>query len=154
MRAVITRVSSASVSIDGRVVSEIGHGLLVLLGVANGDGTADTDYVSAKIRDLRIFSDAANKMNLSVMDVGGAVLAVSQFTLLADVRRGRRPSFIGAAAPDVANDAYEGVVSRLRDAGLVVRTGVFQADMQVASINDGPVTIWIDSREIDRRSET
>ncbi len=146
MRAVITRVASASVSIEGTVVSEIEHGLLALIGVANGDGTADIDYVAAKIRDLRIFSDAANKMNLSVKDVDGAVLAVSQFTLLADVRRGRRPSFIRAAAPEPANDAYEGVVSRLREAGLVVRTGVFQADMQVASVNDGPVTIVIDSR--------
>jgi D-tyrosyl-tRNA(Tyr) deacylase len=146
MRAVITRVSSASVSIDAVVVSEIGHGLLVLIGVANGDGPADMDYVAAKVRDLRIFSDAAGKMNLSVVDVGGGVLAVSQFTLLADVRRGRRPSFIGAAAPGEANDAYEGVVARLRESGLVVKTGVFQADMQVASVNDGPVTIWIDSR--------
>ena len=146
MRAVITRVASASVSIDGAVVSEIGHGLLVLIGVANGDGIADINYVAAKLRDLRIFSDSANKMNLSVKDVNGAVLAVSQFTLLADVRRGRRPSFIGAAAPEAANEAYEGVVSRLREAGLVVKTGVFQADMQVASVNDGPVTIVIDSR--------
>jgi len=146
MRAVITRVTSASVSIDGRVVSEIGQGLLVLVGVENGDGTADMDYVAAKIRDLRIFSDAAGKMNLSIMDVTGAVLAVSQFTLLADVSRGRRPSFVRAAAPELANEAYEGVVSRLRDAGLVVKTGVFKADMQVASVNDGPVTIWIDSR--------
>lgn len=146
MRAVITRVASASVSIEGTVVSEIGQGLLVLVGVANGDGKTDIDYVAAKVRDLRIFSDTANKMNLSVKDVEGAVLAVSQFTLLADVRRGRRPSFIRAAAPEAANEAYEGVVSRLRESGLVVKTGVFQADMQVASVNDGPVTIVIDSR--------
>ena len=147
MRAVITRVTSASVAIDGHVVSEIGHGLLVLVGVANGDGAADIDYVAAKIRDLRIFSDAAGKMNLSVTDVGGSVLAVSQFTLLADVRKGRRPSFLGAAPPEQANEAYEGMVARLRDSGLTVRTGVFQADMQVASVNDGPVTIWLDSGE-------
>ncbi len=145
MKAVLTRVTSASVTIDGCVVSEIGHGLLVLIGVANGDGAADMDYVAAKIRDLRIFSDHAGKMNLSVGDVGGSVLAVSQFTLLADVRKGRRPSFVGAAAPAEANEMYEGVVSRLRDAGLTVRTGVFQADMQVASVNDGPVTIVLDS---------
>ena len=146
MRAVITRVASASVSVDNIVVSEIGHGLLVLVGVENGDGAADIDHVAAKIKDLRIFSDNAGKMNLSVTDVGGAVLAVSQFTLLADASRGRRPSFIRAAPPDAANEMYEAVVDRLRQSGLVVKTGVFRADMQVASINDGPVTIWIDSR--------
>jgi len=146
MRAVITRVASASVSVDNRIVSEIGQGLLVLIGVENGDGTADIDHVAAKIKDLRIFSDNAGKMNLSVTDVGGSVLAVSQFTLVADVSRGRRPSFVRAAPPDEANHAYERVVARLRETGLVVKTGVFRADMQVASINDGPVTIWIDSR--------
>ena len=146
MRAVITRVASASVSVDNRVVSEIGQGILVLIGVENGDGTADIDHVAGKIKDLRIFSDSAGKMNLSVTDVGGAVLAVSQFTLVADVSRGRRPSFIRAALPEAASAAYEGVVARLRESGLVVRTGVFRADMQVASVNDGPVTIWIDSR--------
>ena len=146
MRAVITRVASASVSVDNRVVSEIGHGLLVLIGVENGDGTADIDHVAGKIKDLRIFSDSAGKMNLSVTDVGGAVLAVSQFTLVADLSRGRRPSFVRAAPPEEANEAYEGVVARLRESGLPVKTGVFRADMQVASVNDGPVTIWIDSR--------
>lgn len=146
MRAVIIRVASASVSIEGRVVSEIERGLLALIGVETGDSSADIDHVAGKIRDLRIFSDAAGKMNLSVMDVGGAVLAVSQFTLVADVSRGRRPSFIRAAPPEEANAAYEGVVARLREAGLVVKTGVFRADMQVMSVNDGPVTIWIDSR--------
>lgn len=146
MRAVITRVASASVTVENTIVSEIGHGLLVLIGVEIGDGTADIDHVAGKISDLRIFSDSAGKMNLSVMDVGGAVLAVSQFTLVADVSRGRRPSFIRAAPPEVANDAYEAVVSRLRAKGLVVKTGVFRADMKVASVNDGPVTIWIDSR--------
>ena len=118
----------------------------MLIGVENGDRAADIDHVSGKIKDLRIFSDEAGKMNLSVTDVGGAVLAVSQFTLVADVSRGRRPSFIRAAPPEVANDAYESVVARLRESGLVVKTGVFRADMQVASVNDGPVTIWIDSR--------
>ena len=146
MRAVITRVASASVSVDYRVVSEIGQGLLVLIGVENGDQTADITHVAGKIRDLRIFSDKAGKMNLSVTDVAGAVLAVSQFTLLADVSRGRRPSFVRAAPPEEANTAYEAVVARLRESGLVVKTGVFRADMQVASVNDGPVTIWIDSR--------
>lgn len=146
MRAVITRVVSASVSVNNLVVSEIEHGLLVLIGVENGDGTADIDHVAAKIKDLRIFSDNAGKMNLSVADVSGAVLAVSQFTLLADTSRGRRPSFIRAAPPDAANEMYEAVVDRLRQGGLVVKTGVFRADMHVASVNDGPVTIWIDSR--------
>ena len=148
MRAVVTRVLSASVTIDGHVVSEIGRGLLVLVGVANGDGSADIDYVAAKIRDLRIFGDAAGKMNLSVTDVGGSVLAVSQFTLLADVRKGRRPSFIHAAPPEQANEAYEGVVARLRESGLAVKTGVFQADMQVASVNDGPVTLVLGTAEV------
>ena len=146
MRAVIARVASASVSVDNHVVSEIGHGLLVLIGVENGDQAADIDHVAGKIKDLRIFSDNAGKMNLGVTDVGGSVLAVSQFTLVADVRRGRRPSFVRAAPPEEANAVYEGVVARLRETGLVVKTGVFRADMQVASINDGPVTIWIDSR--------
>ena len=146
MRAVITRVTSASVSIEGRVVSGIERGLLALIGVENGDQPADIDHVAGKVKDLRIFSDDAGKMNLSVTDVGGAVLAVSQFTLVADVSRGRRPSFVRAAPPEAANEAYEGVVARLRDSGLVVKTGVFRADMQVASVNDGPVTIWIDSR--------
>ena len=146
MRAVITRVSSASVSVNQQVVSQIGHGLLALIGVENGDGPADIDHVAAKIGDLRIFGDNAGKMNLSVRDVGGSVLAVSQFTLLGDVSRGRRPSFIRAAPPDAANAAYEAVVERLRQTGLDVKTGVFRADMQVASVNDGPVTIWIDSR--------
>ena len=146
MRAVITRVSSASVSVNEQLVSQIGQGLLVLIGVENGDGTADIDHIAAKIGDLRIFSDEAGKMNLSVRDIRGSVLAVSQFTLLGDVSRGRRPSFIRAAPPDAANAAYETVVERLRQTGLDVKTGVFRADMQVASVNDGPVTIWIDSR--------
>ena len=129
MRAVITRVASASVSVDNHVVSEIAHGLLVLIGVENGDQAADIDHVAGKIKDLRIFSDSAGKMNLSVTDVGGAVLAVSQFTLVADVSRGRRPSFVRAAPPEEANAAYEGVVARLRETGLMVKTGVFRADM-------------------------
>jgi D-tyrosyl-tRNA(Tyr) deacylase len=145
MRAVITRVSSASVSIDGVEVSAIGHGLLVLLGVAVGDTEAQLDYVASKIRDLRIFPDDEGRMNRSVVDVGGAVLVVSQFTLLADVRRGRRPSFIHAAPPDQARAMYEQLVNHLRLAGLPVSTGVFQADMQVSSVNDGPVTIVVDN---------
>lgn len=147
MRAVITRVSSASVDVHGDVVSAIGQGLLVLLGVAEGDSDDDVSYLAGKIATLRIFSDADGKMNLSVQDVGGAVLVVSQFTLLADVRRGRRPSFVHAAPPDEADRLYQEVVTQLRAAGLAVSTGVFQADMQVSSVNDGPVTILLDSRD-------
>ena len=145
MRAVITRVSSASVTIDGVEVSAIGHGLLVLLGVAVGDTAAQLEYVASKIRDLRIFPDDEGRMNRSVVDVGGAVLVVSQSTLLADVRKGRRPSFIHAAPPDQARAMYEQFVNHLRLAGLPVSTGVFQADMQVSSVNDGPVTIVVDT---------
>ena len=145
MRAVITRVSSASVTIDGVEVSAIGHGLLVLLGVAVGVTAAQLEYVASKIRDLRIFPDDEGRMNRSVVDVGGAVLVVSQFTLLADVRKGRRPSFIHVAPPDQARAMYEQFVNHLRLAGLPVSTGVFQADMQVSSVNDGPVTIVVDT---------
>ncbi len=147
MRAVVTRVTSASVTIDNVTVSKIDRGLLVLLGVAAEDDVADVDYVASKIKDLRIFADDEGRMNRSVLDIGGAVLVVSQFTLLADTRRGRRPSFIGAAAPEKARAFYEATCDRLRAAGLPVSTGVFQADMQVSSINDGPVTIVLDSRE-------
>lgn len=147
MRAVVTRVTAASVHIDGAEVGRIGRGLLVLLGVAVDDTAADVDYIVHKVRDLRIFADPEGRMNLPVSDVGGAALVVSQFTLLADVRRGRRPSFIRAAPPDQARQMYEAVVARLRDAGLPVTTGVFQADMQVSSTNDGPVTIIVDSQE-------
>lgn len=147
MKAVITRVSSASVSIAGDVVSAIDAGVLVLLGVAAGDGQADVEYVVGKIADMRIFSDADGKMNLSLRDSGGAALVVSQFTLLADVRKGRRPSFVNAAPPALAQQLYEDVVGHLRGGGVRVSTGVFRADMQVASVNDGPVTILIDSRE-------
>ncbi len=146
MRAVLTRVTSASVHINAQQVSAIGRGVLVLLGVAAGDTDTDVSYMAGKIADLRIFPDAEGRMNLSVSDVGGAVLLVSQFTLLADIRRGRRPSFIHAAPPDEANTRYGEVAAALRARGLEVSTGVFQADMQVASVNDGPVTIVIDSR--------
>lgn len=147
MRAVITRVTSASVRIDGVEVSAIGHGLLVLLGVAVGDTAMQLEYIASKIRDLRIFADDEGRMNRSVTDVGGAVLVVSQFTLLADTRRGRRPSFIRAAPPEQARQMYEDMVNRLKEWGLPVSTGVFQADMQVSSVNDGPVTIVLDTAE-------
>ena len=147
MKVVVTRVRSASVDIAGAQVSRIEHGLLVLLGVADGDTEADAAYIAAKVTGLRIFPDESGKMNRSVQDCAGAVLVVSQFTLLGDVRRGRRPSFVAAAAPELANRLYGLVVAAIRDDGLRVSTGVFQAGMQVTSVNDGPVTILLDSRD-------
>jgi D-tyrosyl-tRNA(Tyr) deacylase len=148
MRSVIQRVSRAAVTVDDHVVGAIGPGLVVFVGVAAGDEAADIDYTASKIRELRIFGDDQGRMNRSVVDAGGGVLVVSQFTLLADVRRGRRPGFDAAAAPDVAKAAYEDLVVRLRDAGLRVETGVFQAHMHVDLVNDGPVTILLDSRRL------
>lgn len=147
MRAVVQRVASAAVTVDGRTVGSIDRGLLVLVGVEQGDGPADAQYVAGKIRDLRVFEDDARHMNRSVTDVGGSVLVVSQFTLAADCRKGRRPSFDGAAAPQVAKPLYEEVVRLLRDDGLRVETGEFQAMMRVALVNDGPVTLLLDSRK-------
>lgn len=133
-------------TVDGRPIGAIDRGLLVLLGVERGDGPSDRDYIVSKIRDVRIFPDEAGKMNLSVGDAGGAVLVVSQFTLCGDVRKGRRPSFDGAAPPAEAKMLYDDAVRALRDAGLRVETGEFQAAMQVGLVNDGPVTILLDSR--------
>ena len=147
MRAVVQRVTSARVTVGDRVTGEIGPGLLVLLGVEQEDGPADLQYITAKIRDLRIFADDAGKMNLSVLDRRGAVLVVSQFTLAGDARNGRRPSFASAAPPQIARALYEDVVRELRTSGLRVETGEFQAMMQVALVNDGPVTILLDSRK-------
>jgi D-aminoacyl-tRNA deacylase len=146
MRAVLQRVTSARVTVDGQVTGEIALGLAVLVGVADGDGAADIEYMAAKVRDLRIFGDEQGRMNRSIVDVGGAVLVVSQFTLLADVRRGRRPGFDGAARPEAARQAYDALVARLGEIGLPVATGTFQAHMQVELVNDGPVTILLDSR--------
>lgn len=148
MRAVVQRVSSARVTVGDRVTGEIGAGLLVLVGVEEGDGPADVQYISSKIRDLRIFPDDAGKMNLSVLDRQGAVLVVSQFTLAGDARNGRRPSFASAAAPRMAKALYEDVVRELLASRLTVATGEFQAMMQVALVNDGPVTILLDSRKL------
>jgi len=147
MRAVVQRVSRASVKVDGELTGEIGQGLLVLLGVAQDDGEADADYLADKIAGLRIFEDAAGKMNLSVADVGGAVLAVSQFTLFGDVRRGKRPSFDAAARPEQARALYEYFVARIRASGLRCETGRFQEMMQVELVNAGPVTILLDSKK-------
>ena len=140
-------MSSASVTVEGKVVGKIGRGLLVLVGVAHADSEAAADYLAEKIAGLRVFEDDAGKMNLSVTDVHGAVLVVSQFTLYADVRRGKRPSFDAAASPQHAQKLYDYFVSRLRALGLPCETGVFQAMMQVELINDGPVTILLDSEK-------
>ena len=145
MRAVVQRVSRASVSVGGRIVGEIGLGLLVLLAVAQGDTRSDADYLAGKITGLRIFEDDTGKMNLSVADVGGAVLFVSQFTLYGDVRRGKRPSFDEAARPEHARELCEYFVAEIRRSGLPCETGEFQAMMSVALVNEGPVTILLDS---------
>jgi D-tyrosyl-tRNA(Tyr) deacylase len=148
MRAVLQRVSEARVEVDGRVAGEIGRGLLVLLGVAHGDTRADGEYLVRKILGLRVFSDDAGKMNRSVADMGGALLVVSQFTLYGDCRKGMRPSFDQAARPELARELYEAFVTLLRAQGTKVETGIFQADMKVSLVNDGPVTIIIDSGKL------
>jgi len=145
MRAVVQRVSQARVTVDGAPVGAIERGLLVYVGVANEDGPADVQYIAAKVRELRVFEDEAGKMNRSLTDAGGAVLVVSQFTLCGDCRKGRRPSFDGAAPPALARALYEDVVRALREAGVPVETGSFQAHMAVESANDGPVTLLLDS---------
>ncbi len=145
MRAVVQRVQQASVEVNGEVVARIDQGLLVLLGVGDGDTPDDSQYLANKIAHLRIFSDEDGKMNRSVQDVGGSILAVSQFTLYGDCRRGRRPSFSSAASPEHADDLYERFVEKLRVEGLHVVTGVFQAHMEVALVNDGPVTMLLSS---------
>lgn len=145
MRAVVQRVSAASVTVEGRKVGSIGPGLLVLLGVARGDTEKDGEYLAEKLAGLRIFEDEEEKMNRSVAQMGGSILLVSQFTLYGDVRHGRRPSFTQAAPPDEANRLYEDLAQKLRDKGMTVETGQFQAHMEVSLVNDGPVTILLDS---------
>jgi D-tyrosyl-tRNA(Tyr) deacylase len=145
MRAILQRVSRASVEVDGKITGEIGPGFLVLLGVGKGDTTQDADYLADKILNLRVFPDTAGKMNLSVLDSGGALLVVSQFTLYGDVRKGRRPSFDAAAPPEEANRLYQYFVEAARKSGIHVETGVFQAMMKVELVNEGPVTIICDS---------
>jgi D-tyrosyl-tRNA(Tyr) deacylase len=148
MRAVVQRVASGRVRVDGVTVGEIGRGLLVLLGVAKADTAAEVPVMAGKIAGLRIFDDEAGRMNLAVGDVGGAVLVVSQFTLLGDCRGGRRPSYIDAAQPEAANALYEAVVAALRAGGLTVATGTFRAHMAVELVNDGPVTLLLDTQKV------
>ena len=145
MRAVVQRVSRAQVAVDGEIVGQIGRGLLVLLGVTHADNKADADYLADRIAGLRIFEDGNGKMNLDITAVSGGILVVSQFTLYGDVRRGKRPSFDAAAAPQRARQLYEYFVERIRAAGLPCQTGRFQEMMQVELVNDGPVTILLDS---------
>ena len=147
MRAVVQRVSSASVTVDNEITGQIGRGFLVLLGIGEDDSEADVIYLAGKVAGLRVFEDDAAKMNLTLADVGGAVLAVSQFTLFGDCRKGRRPSFVAAARPEKANPLYEAFVAELRGQGLPVETGQFQAHMDVSLVNDGPVTLLLDSRK-------
>ncbi|MBC6695626.1 D-tyrosyl-tRNA(Tyr) deacylase [Terrisporobacter mayombei] len=147
MRAVVQRVSSSKVTVDEEVVGKVNNGLLVLLGVTHDDTSKDVDYMVDKVTNLRIFEDENDKMNLSLKDIDGEILAVSQFTLYGDCRRGRRPSFSDAARPDVANPLYEEFVQKVRDLGINVGTGKFGAHMMVDLTNDGPVTILLESRK-------
>jgi D-tyrosyl-tRNA(Tyr) deacylase len=146
MRAVVQRVKESSVTTGNEIVGRIGSGLLVLLGVARGDTNSDADYLANKIANLRIFEDNSGKMNRSLIEIGQKMLVVSQFTLLGDCRKGRRPSFVAAAEPEIAAGLYEYFVERTRALGIAVETGRFQARMDVALINDGPVTLILESR--------
>lgn len=148
MRAVVQRVTEADVRVNGETVGSIGRGFLALIGVETGDTEADRRYIAEKVPNLRVFEDENGKMNLSLKDVAGEILAVSQFTLLGDARGGRRPSFITAARPETANPMYEALVKEWREQGIRVDTGVFGADMKVSLLNDGPVTILLDSRRL------
>ena len=146
MKALLQRVAEARVEVEGRTTGAIGPGLLVLVCVEDGDGETEADRLAAKIAKLRIFEDDAGKMNRSVVETGGAVLVVSQFTLAADTSRGNRPSFAAAARPEIAKPLYERFAAALRGHGLEVKTGAFAATMAVSLVNDGPVTIWLDTR--------
>ena len=147
MRAVLQRVSAASVTVDGEITGQIGKGWLVLLGVAQGDEASDAAYLAEKTLHLRAFPDGDDKMNLSVLDIRGSVLVVSQFTLVGDCRKGRRPSFSDAALPVAANELYEHFVALITASGLIVGTGSFQTQMNVSLVNDGPVTFLLDSKK-------
>lgn len=148
MRAVVQRVKKSSVTVDEKITGKINQGLMVLIGVEDGDTEKDADYIADKVTGLRVFEDEQGKMNLSVEDIKGEVLAVSQFTLLADARKGRRPSFTKAAAPEEANNLYRKVVEKISSKGIHVEEGIFQAEMMVEIHNDGPVTILLDSSKL------
>ena len=148
MRACIQRVSEAQATVDGAVTGRIGRGLVVLLGVGQEDGDAEVNWLAEKIVGLRIFEDDAGKMNRSLAEVGGAMLVVSQFTLYGDCRRGRRPSFTSAAPPELAEQLYDAFVKQVQKAGIDVATGRFREQMLVSLVNDGPVTLWIDTAEM------
>lgn len=148
MRAVVQRVSSASVTVNGTMVGQIGRGFLVLLGITHEDGETEAAYLARKIAGLRLFEDAEGKLNLDLAEVGGAVLAVSQFTLYGNARKGRRPSFIEAARPEQANLLYQRFCELLAEEGIPVQQGIFQAEMQVALVNEGPVTLWLDTQAL------
>lgn len=147
MRAVVQRVTKSSVTVDGQITGATDEGLVVLIGVEEGDTDKDAGYIADKVSGLRIFEDENEKMNLSVKDVGGSILAISQFTLLGDVRKGKRPSFITAEDPEIANRLYQQVCESIRNEGIKVETGIFQAHMLVKINNNGPVTILLDSRK-------
>ena len=148
MRALLQRVSHAKVEVRGEVIGEVGRGLLIFLGVTEGDSEDEVQFLAKKVSKLRIFSDDAGKMNLSLTDVGGSALVVSQFTLYGDARRGNRPSYIKAARPEQADGLYGRFVQVLGELGLETATGEFGADMQVSLLNDGPVTLWLDTAEL------
>ncbi|WP_437226247.1 D-aminoacyl-tRNA deacylase [Planctomicrobium sp. SH661] len=148
MRAVVQRVTSASVSVDGEIIGQIGSGFLVLLGVTSDDSQKDVIYLAEKLCGLRVFEDAEGKMNCSIEEAKGAMLIVSQFTLYGDCRKGRRPSFIDAARPEIAQPLYNSLVAEIRGHGIHVETGRFQAQMAVSLVNDGPVTLLLDSRKV------
>ena len=147
MRAVIQRVKSAEVWVDGRLTGKIGKGLLIFIGVAKGDGEDDLDYLASKIPNLRIFEDESEKFNLSLKEIGGELLVVSQFTLYGNLRKGRRPSFTEAEEPSIAKALYERFISELKSQGIPIQTGEFQAKMEVHLVNDGPVTLLLDSKK-------
>jgi D-tyrosyl-tRNA(Tyr) deacylase len=147
---VLQRVSHASVTVNGEIAGQIGRGVLILVGVAKGDTERDSAYLAEKIVNLRVFPDAAGKMNLSLLDIGGAALVVSQFTLCGDCSKGRRPGFDAAARPELAQTLYANLVSKIRAAGVQVETGVFQATMAVSLVNDGPVTFILESNNLVR----
>ena len=148
MRAVVQRVTEGSVSVENKIVGQIGAGMVILLGVEDGDTEKDADYIVDKVAGLRIFDDENGVMNISISDAGGEILSISQFTLLADARKGKRPSYIKAARPEVANKLYEYFNEKLEGKGIHVETGIFQTDMLVKINNDGPVTILLDSKKL------